>query len=266
MKAPRDSQGRARRVATRLALAALLALAPLALAQRDAFEQMRTLLATGYYNSAARLNGPDLVAQYPNEAEAHYLYARALYLTGDYAGARSQLDRAIELANGDDPAYSQLDALLMAAEGDPAGALRLLKNAFLRTRDYQYAMDWGRVAWQAAEYDEALEAFRMATETDEGMRQPWPYLDAGRVLMLTGRIEEAIAQFNMAIEVYERHDPGVTGPGSPAYVEAFFRLGEAYEALGQPEQAEVNYRAARTADPNYMPAVAALDRLSRTFE
>lgn len=263
----RSAPGRTRvRTAIRLAVAALLTLAPAAAAQRDAFDQMRMLLDTGYYNSAARLNGPDLVARYSDDPEAYYLYARALYLTGDYAGARRQLDRAMELASGDVPAYSQLNALLMAAEGDPQGALRLLQNAFLRTRDYRYAMEWGRVAWQAAQYDTALQAFRMAAETDEGRRQPWPYLDMGRVLMLTGRIEEAIEAFNTAIEVYERYDPGVTGPGSPAYVEAFYRLGEAYEMLGQPDQAEVHYRAARTADPNYLPAISALDRLSRTFD
>ena len=82
---------RARSAAVMVALAALLALSPAALAQRDVFDQMRMLLETGYYNSAARLNGPDLVARYPEEPEAYFLYARALYLTGDYAGARRMI-------------------------------------------------------------------------------------------------------------------------------------------------------------------------------
>src|SRR5690606_30311397 len=113
-------------------LALMLAISPSAFAQREPFEQMADLLEKGYYNSAARLNGPDLVARFPEDPEAHYLYARALYLTGDLAGARAKLDIAMELAGDDVPAYSQLAALLMAAEGDPAGALRLLQNAFLR--------------------------------------------------------------------------------------------------------------------------------------
>ena len=227
---------------------------------------MADLLEKGYYNSAARLNGPDLVARFPEDPEAHYLYARALYLTGELDGARTQLDRAMELAGEEVPAYSQLSALLMAAEGDPVGALRMLQNAFLRTREYRYAMDWGRVAWQAARYDEAIQAFQAASQTEEGAREPWPYLDLGRVLMLSGRLEEAITAFNDAIDAYERFDSGATGPGSPAYVEAYYRLGETYELLGQLDRAETFYRAARTADPNYGPAVAALDRLSRTFE
>ena len=206
--------GRVRRLAAPLTLVGLLALSPAALAQREAFDQMRNLLQTGYYNSAARLNGPDLIARFPEDAEARYLYARALYLTGDIAGARSQLDRAMALASGEVPAYSQLNALLMAAEGDPQGALRLLENAFLRTREYDYAMEWGRVAWLAADYEEAVQAFRMASETDEGSREPWPLLNLGRVLMLSGRTDEAIAAFNRAIEVYERFDPGATCPSS----------------------------------------------------
>lgn len=248
-----------------LSLAAL-ALLPAAFAQRDAFEQMADLLDKGYYNSAARLNGPDLVGNFPDDPDAHFLFARALYLTGDLAGAKEELATAIALAGEEGPAYAHLGALLQAANGDPAGALRTLENAFLRTREYRYAMDWGRVAWQAAAYDEAIAAFQAASRTDQGSRELWPLLDMGRVLMLDGRLDEAIAAFNAAIDVFERIDRGEAGPGSPAYVEAYYRLGEAHEALGDIEQAETHYRAARTADPNYAPAIAALDRISRSFD
>lgn len=253
--------------ARRLALAlAFVAFGSLAAAQDQAFAQMNDLLEKGYYNSAARLNGPDLVATYPDDPQAHFLYARALYLTGDLDGARRELDAAIDLAGEEGPAFAHLGALLQAAGGDPTGALRALENAFLRTRDYQYAMDWGRVAWQAAAYGEAIAAFRAASQTEEGSRELWPLLNMGRVLMLEGRLEEAITAFNDAIDVFERIDRGEAGPGTPAYVEAYFRLGEVHEQLGDIEQAETNYRAARTADPNYTPAIVALDRLSRSFD
>lgn len=245
---------------------ALLVCGSFASAQDQSFSQMNDLLEKGYYNSAARLNGPDLVANHPDDPQAHFLYARALYYTGDIAGSRRELETAIELRGEEGPAFAHLGALLRAAEGDPAGALRALENAFLRTRDYHYAMDWGRVAWQAAAYGEAIEAFRAAAETDEGSRQLWPRLNMGRVLMLEGRLDEALAAFNDAIDVFERIDRGEAGPATPAYVEAYFRLGEVHEQLGDLEQAETNYRAARTADPNYTPAIAALDRLSRSFD
>lgn len=235
-------------------------------AQREPFQQMSDLLAQGYYNSAARLNGPDLIARFPEDPEAHYLYAMAMYLTGNLVGAAEELAEAVRLAGEEGPAYAHLRGMLLAANGDPAGALRTLENAFLRTREYGYAMDWGRVAWLAAEYDVALEAFAAAAATPQGSREMWPHLDAGRLLMLQGRPAEAIASFETAIDVFEQTDRGAVGPGSPAYVEAYYRLGEAYELLGDVTQAETHYRAARTADPNYTPAITALDRLSRSFD
>lgn len=250
----------------RLALAAGLLFGSLAAGQAAEFAQMEALLAQGYYNSAARLNGPELVARYPDDGRAHFLLARALYLTGDLERATSALERAIELDGDSDPAVVNLQGLLRAANGDPSGALRALQNAFLRSRDYGFAMDWGRVAWQAGRYDEAIAAFDAAAETDGGRAELWPYVDKGRLLMYAGRLDEAIAAFNAAIDVFEATDPGEARPGSPAYVEAYFRLGEAYERLGEVDRAEVNYRAARSTDPNYGPAIQALDRLSRSFE
>ena len=227
--------------------------------------QMQDLLDQGYYNSAARLNGPDLVTRYPESGEAHFLFARALYLTNELERAASHLERALALEGESDPRYVNLQGLIRAAQGDASGALRPLQNAFLRSRDYQHAMDWGRVAWTAGEYEEAVQAFDAATRTERGARELWPWIDKGRLLMLQGRGNEAIQAFTRAIEVFEATNPGGTRP-TPAYVEAYYRLGEVYEQLGDLARAEVNYRAARTADPNYAPAVQALDRLSRSFD
>lgn len=253
-------------LAAGLAVAVLLGLATAALAQKSDFAQMEDLIAQGYYNSAARLNGPELVASHPDSGKAHYLYARALYLSGNLPAAQEALERAVTLEGDSDPAFVNLQGLLRAAAGDPAGALRALQNAFLRSRSYEFAMDWGRVAWQAAQYDEAVAAFDAAAATPEGRTKLWPYVDKGRVLIFLNRLPDAIAAFNAAIDVFEATDPGEARPGSPAYVEAYFRLGQAYEAQGQIDRAEVNYRAARTADPNYVPAIQALDRLSRSFD
>lgn len=254
----------ARAAALSLAVCVFL-LGGAAYAQAD-FAQMRDLLAQGYYNSAARLNGPELVAHHPDSGEAHFLYAKALYLTGNLERSQVELDRAIELSGDSDPAIVNLQGLLRAATGDPAGALRALQNAFLRSRDYEFAMDWGRVAWQAARFDDAVAAFDAAASTARGGRELWPYIDKGRLFMFVGRLPDAISAFNAAIDVFEATDNGEARPGSPAYVEAYYRMGEAYEQLGDLERAEVNYRAARTADPNYAPAIQALDRLSRSFE
>lgn len=227
--------------------------------------QMQDLLDQGYYNSAARLNGPDLVSRYPESGEAHYLFARALYLTNEPELAAEHLQRALALNGESDARYVNLQGLIRAAQGDAAGALRVLQNAFLRDRQYAYAMDWGRVAWQAGHYEDAIQAFQAAAQTEAGARELWPWIDQGRLLMVLGRSGDAIQAFTRAIEVFEATYPGGTRP-TPAYVEAYFRLGEVYEREGDLARAEVNYRAARTADPNYTPAVQALDRLSRSFD
>lgn len=257
--------GPARLVALVLAAVALLSLGS-ATAREASFTQMRDLLARGYYNSAAQLNGPNLVNDYPDDPEAHLLYATALYFVGDLTGAASQLATATELVDSGVPAeHVHLGGLIRAAQGDAVGAVRPLQNAFLRTRSYEYAMDWARVAWQAGLYEEALEAYTAAADTERGRREPWPALGRGRLLAALDRTDEAIAALQHAIEVFEANDPGGPIP-SPAYVEAWYRLGEAYEQLGELTDAESSYKAARSADPNFGPAARALDRLSRRID
>jgi tetratricopeptide (TPR) repeat protein len=246
-------------------LAALLLAAPAA-AREGALAQMRDLLARGYYNSAAQLNGPNLVQNFPDDPDAHLLYATALFLVGDLAAASERLAMATDRAGGGvPPSHVHLGGLIKAAQGDPLGAVRPLQNAFLRSRSYEFAMDWARVAWQAGLFEEALVALSEAATTERGRRQPWPHLSRGRLLAALGRTSEAIIAFETAIDVFEANDPGGLLP-SPAYVEAWYRLGEAYESLGETTRAEVSYKAARGADPNYGPAILALERLARRVD
>lgn len=241
-----------------------LALASGAAHAQDPLSAMRDLIDRGFWNSAAQLNGPNLIQARPDDPEAHLLYATALYLTGDVAGAASRLEVATSLVAGGVPAsHVHLGGLIRAAQGDLAGAARQLQNAYLRAPAYRYAMDWGRIAWQAGLDADALAAFEAAARTAEGQALAWPHLARGRVFGSLGRWTEAIAAFRRALEVFEANDPGGPRPPGPEYVEAWYRLGEAYEALDDLTQAEAAYRAARAVDPNYAPAVQAVDRLTR---
>lgn len=249
-------------------LVLLLALASGAVLARDAaMDTMRDLLNRGYYNSAAHLNGPNLVESFPDDPEAHFLYARALFLVGEIDAAAARLAIANErTVGGIPPGHVHLGALLRAAQGDAAGAVRALQNAFLRSQRYEYAMDWARVAWQAGMYEDAIEAFTAAAATEAGRREPWPHLGRGRLLAAVGRTEAAIEAFERAIDVYETNAASAGRLPSPAYVEAWYRLGEALESLGRVVEADGAYRAARTADPNFGPAIQALERLSRRVD
>ena len=79
------------------------------------------------------------------------------------------------------------------------------------------------------------------------------------------RYEEVIKALNTAIAVFEANDPGNPRP-SPAYVEAYFRLGEVYEALGDLDQAGIHYRPRTLQIPPYGPALDALERLGFELE
>jgi tetratricopeptide (TPR) repeat protein len=253
------------RIARSFLLSSLLLLG-MAQAQ-DPIAAMRDLLDRGYWNSAAQLNGPNLVQDRPDDPEAHLLFATALYLTGDVAAAKARLEVATALVAGGVPAsHVHLAALIRAAEGDPTGAARQLQNAYLRQPSYAYAMDWGRIAWQAGLAEDALAAFEAASTTTDGRRESWPHVARGRVLGSLGRWQEAVAAFQSALDVFEANDPGGARPPGPVYVEAWYRLGVAYEALGDARQAEAAYKAARAVDPNHAPSVQAVDRLTRRLD
>ena len=215
----------------------------------------------GSYTLAAQVSGPALIDERPDDPEAHYLYAYALYLTGDTAQARAALDRAVTLnPPPNDVRYPLLDGLLLAAVGDTGSAEQLLRDTFASTQAYTVATAWAQVAWQRGDYESALEAYTAAAETEQGRSEVWSYLGQGRMLKALERFEESIRAFEQAIDVFEANDPGDAQP-NPGYVEAFFRIGEVYERLGDVEQARAFYAAARGADPNYTPAVIALERL-----
>lgn len=228
--------------------------------------RFRELLRGGYYHSAAQLNGPELIRALPEHAEARFLYAQALFYAGDVDLADEQLDIAMELNNGTSGPYLALRGEIRAQQGRLAEALDELREAYQLDPSYEIAMTLGTVAWQLAEFDVALEAFGAAADTVRGRRELWPYLAAGRVQLAQGELAAALELFTRAIDVFEEYDTGSSGLPSPGYVEAFYRLGQTYERLGNFTQAEVQYRAARSSDPNYAPAIDGLDRLSRRFE
>jgi tetratricopeptide (TPR) repeat protein len=229
-------------------------------AQTDSVAALRELLGGGYYALAAQVEGPQAVETHPQNAEAHLLYARALYLVGNIEAARAQLAEAKTLTATPElsRARTHLDALVRAARGDSANAARLLASVFEAAPDYRVAMDWGQVAWQGGDLKTALRAYRAAAVTEEGAREPWPSLNIARLLLQQGRFEAAIAPLETTLTLLER-DPNPIP--SPAYTEAFYRLGQAHEALGEVEEAVSNYQATRSVDPDYAPAEDALARL-----
>lgn len=250
----------------RFVVALLVVLASIGIAEDADITRFRELVRGGYYHSAAQLNGAELVRTHPDNPEAYYLFAQVLFLTGDIEQAEVQLEQAFALQQEAPAAYLALRGEIYAQQGRLAEALSELREAYTGEPSYEIAMALGTVAWQLAEFDVALEAFAAASATPRGQQELWPYLAAGRVHLAQGEYQTALALFTNAIEVFEKYDTGSSGLPSPGYVEAFYRLGQTYERLGDYAQAEVQYRAARSSDPNYAPAIDGIDRLSRRLE
>jgi tetratricopeptide (TPR) repeat protein len=250
-------------------LGVILCLLPAMASAQDEYQQLQDLLQRGLYNSAALVAGPALVEANPADRRARYLYGLALYLAGDIDAARRELDVIMGEGGPENADERNLLGLILAAEGDVSAALPLLEEAFLDSGRYSHAMDLARVAWQGFELDLALDAYGQAAATQRGAREPWPWLNMGRILLIQDRFAEAATALERAIEVYEASDSGELLP-SPAYVEAFYRLGTLHEELYGSSgdethltQAMDNYRNALVGDPNYAPARSALSRLEQ---
>ena len=250
----------------------LILLAPAAGMAQNEFQQIEDLLERGLYNSAAQVAGPVLIEANPDSRRAYELYARALFLSGDHEGASEALEEMLRRGPAEpvSPSELQLTGLLLAEDGEPALAAPLLQTAAVQTGSYEYTMDWARVAWQAMDLEQAELAYRTAAETQRGQREPWPWLDLGRLLLFQDRLDEAEEALEQAIATYEAFDTGASLP-SPAYVEAFYRLGELEErrhelgaANSSLARAASNYRSALVGDPNYRPAQRALERLEES--
>jgi tetratricopeptide (TPR) repeat protein len=236
-----------------------LGLLPLSFAQVSV-DTLRQNINDRLYTAVVQISAPDLLEREPNNPEAHFLFAYALYYTGDPTQARLELDKALALDIKPSPEVEHLDGLLKASEGDKETALDLLKNAAMQSEDYTMAMEWGRVAWESNFPQEALTAFAQAAKTSEGQKKMWPELNRGRILHLVlNDYDAAIEAYNLAINIFEDNDPG--GPPPPGYVEAQFRLGQSYEAKDDIPTARTYYEIAQRLDATYEPAIAALERL-----
>ncbi len=229
----------------------------------DPFADMEQLLAEGRYALATQVEGPALVSRFADDPYAHYLYAQALYLVGDVEAAQGALAEALANMDTTDAAALPLVTLqgkLAAAQGELTRAQTLLRDVFERQPDYASASNWGQVAWQAANYDVALEAFRAAQDyaatTEETASA---LLNYARVLRLSDQPEEAVRVLENLLDILDAQV--ITELPPPAYAQAFLLLGTIYQDQGDIAKARANYEAARLADPNAVAATVALEQL-----
>ena len=229
----------------------------------EPFADMEQLLAEGRYALASQVEGPALVNRFADDPYAHYLYAQALYLVGDIAAAESTLSEALASIDMNDVLalpYLTLQGKLAAAQGEVDRAQTLLREVFERQPNYEHASNWGQVAWQAADYEAAREAFQRAQDyADTTEETASALLNYARVLRLSDQPEEAVRVLEQLLDILDAQ--AITELPPPAYAQAFLLLGAIYQDQGDISRARANYEAARLADPNAVAATVALEQL-----
>lgn len=98
--------------------------------------------------------------------------------------------------------------------------------------------------------EEAIEECKKAIELDPSLGNP--YNDIGAYLIELGRPEEAVEWLDRALSA-ERYE---------SYCYPHFNLGRAFEMTGYKNKASEYYRKSLEADPAFVPALLALQKLS----
>jgi tetratricopeptide (TPR) repeat protein len=169
---------------------------------------------------------------------AQLLLGQVLVDTGDAAGARVALDRAVAALPGRAEAH--------AAQGDAAEAVdepALAAEAYgraveLEPDNLEYRMRYGELLARAGRLEDALAELLEITAQPEG-RDPDTLMDLGRLYrsLEPPRIEEAVAAYERASEL----DPG--------NADAALGVAESYRAGRQWERAISAYERVEDVDP-----------------
>jgi tetratricopeptide (TPR) repeat protein len=200
----------------------------------------------------------------PLDADAHFLLARAYYLSGGVVNLGRAADHIKEAFKSSVPRleYYWQQGLIQAAQGKVQLALSNLRVAangdpkVIGAKDaYRFAMDWGSVAWRSGDLRQALEAYRRAARADAS--QPFPWLNEGIILISLNEAAAAEITLARAITLFQQNFAK-----HPAHAEAHYWRGRALEMLGRLDSARTAYRVALTLNPNLRVAREALDALS----
>ncbi|HVA46232.1 MAG TPA: tetratricopeptide repeat protein [Pirellulales bacterium] len=194
----------------------------------------------------------ELLAQavkvFPQDAEARFHYAEALWHRRQQAAALEQLDKALQLSP-DDPELLVRAAQMRTALGQAAEAGELIERAL--DVDPKNAAVWslrGRLRRDAGEPREALADYHRALGYRPDDRET--LLDVAEVYRQLNQPQRALATLQTLSETYP--------PGEePAQV--FYLTGLAYDALGRCAEAADLLALARDRGP---PAVETLYRLA----
>ena len=182
-------------------------------------------------------------------AAAYFTRAIALLEQGDTIHAVGELMQAVDKNQQYYEAYVQLGELY-AIKKDPMAVL-YLKNALnIRPHSREATYMLGMFYQENGHYPEAVAAYQQLARFDTTFRDA-PYNIGYIYLVYLKDFKKAVPFFSEALKK------------DPAYYQAFYNRGYAYELAGDYKKAYDDYQAALKIEVNYDKAIEGLNRLDK---
>ena len=175
---------------------------------------IRDLIESGDF-AVAKTQLQKALDEDPKDSSPRVLLARLLFLCRGTPGSTAELDRVSPEAWNAEAFWVR--GLALADLGKTGEALADLRAAAYFGNEYQYMMDWGTTAWRFGRLEVAQEAFQFAQALEP--TQPWPFLNLGMVLYGVDKPMLALQQLEKGVQVLEAS--GV-GSNHPAYPELYY--------------------------------------------
>lgn len=208
-------------------------------------------LARGYQNKGeldkALVIADQIIQQFPGQLDALTIKSEILASKNDKTGALASLEKAYSMAPSDlslayDLAYAYADAK------EPKALI--LTDSLLKVKAEESEKAWyikGVFYTNTGQANKALKSF------DNSIKLNYNFLDAyrdkGQVLYNEKRFKEALQTFTLALKI------------APASADFYYLLGNTQHALGNDNEAKLNYLRAYGLDKSLTDAKEAADKL-----
>ncbi len=133
-------------------------------------------------------------------AEAYWLMGRFFNARGDRKKGVEFLEKSIQMDPNFMRAYVTLATEYMFNLGEPAKAVTLLTKAYdIEPTNYNISLNLGICYAMLKKYDEAIEAFRKASERNPEHELPW--IDLAHLFELLGKQDSALLSYETALRL-----------------------------------------------------------------
>ncbi len=172
----------------------------------------------------------------PNFDQAMTSLARALYQKGDEPGAKTWVNKALQLNPENYRAWYEL-ALIESGSDKAAAATAFEKSISIQPNFAMSRRDLGMLLFREGRYSDAAVQLEQALQL--GMHAPTLYNFLGIAYSRTDRLQMAVTKYQEALKL------------DPSLAEAHLNLAYAYQRLKRPTAAKTEYNTACRLDQKY---------------